>query len=153
MKIKEAQIKEKFIAGVSVRTKNENEMNFSTARLPQLWGKFYKEGLIDKIPNKLPGSPVYGVYHSYESDLNGEYSVLAGVEIDGAANGKYSSVKIEGAKYLVFEGKGEMPRVVIDTWKNIWDHFSLLDAGERAYLTDFEVYAGPNEVAIYVGVK
>lgn len=155
MKIKEVQIEEKFITGINVRTKNEKEMNPETAQLPRLWGIFYKDGLIDRIPNKLPGSPIYGVYHSYESDLNGAYSVLAGVEVGklSNANNEYSSAKIEGGKYLVFEEKGKMPQVVIDTWRNIWNYFSSFDAQKRSYLTDFEIYAEPNEVAIYIGIE
>ncbi|PIR17597.1 MAG: transcriptional regulator [Deltaproteobacteria bacterium CG11_big_fil_rev_8_21_14_0_20_49_13] len=155
MKPKESIVKSKHITGICVRTKNEKEMNPSTAQLPRFWGKFHQEELISKIPYKLSSSPVYGVYHNYETDLNGEYSVIAGVETDGRddKDNDYSSVRIEDGKYLVFEGRGAMPVTVINIWKTIWEYFSSPDVPKRAYTTDYEVYKGPDEVAIYIAIK
>jgi len=44
----------------------------------------------------------------------------------------YSNVKIKSGKYLIFEGKGEMPLTVIETWKTIWKYFSAPGAPRRA---------------------
>ena len=45
-----------------------------------------------------------------------------------------------------------MPKVVIDTWKDIWEYFSTSDA-ERKYSTDFELYKSEDEVEIYIAIK
>ncbi len=46
-----------------------------------------------------------------------------------------------------------MPQTIIDVWSRIWGHFSSSDEYERLYKTDFEVYKGPSEVEVYIGVK
>ena len=154
MKPKTLTMEEKLIVGIGVRTKNINEMSPSAAQLAKLWGRFYQEDIMSKVRGKVQGSYVYGVYHSYESDMNGEYSVVAGVEVDKeVANKEFTSVKLKKGKYLAFKAKGEMPGVVIETWKNIWKYFDSPSAPKRAYITDYEVYKGPDEVAIYIGVK
>lgn len=142
-------VETKTVAGIRMRTTNAAEMNRATARLPGLWGRFYQDGLAGKIPSARPGSPVYGVYSDYESDANGAYTLTAGVEIDPhAANaGAFARVAIVTGRYLMFEGRGDMPAAVIDTWTRIWKFFGAPGAPTRAYTTDFEVYRGPGKVA------
>lgn len=53
------------VFGISVRTKNANEMDVSTAKIGPLWGKFYQT----VAPALSQGSTVYGVYYNYESEL------------------------------------------------------------------------------------
>lgn len=53
------------ISGISVRTTNAAEFNPVTGKIAGLWGQFFSEGLFDKLPNKLDGSSIYGVYSGY----------------------------------------------------------------------------------------
>ena len=154
MKPSSRQIAPFRIAGIKVRTTNRDESSPDRAKLGSLWERFFQEGIPGKVANQVPGSAVYGVYSEYESDLNGEYSVTAGVQIDPSATGEgFNYVDVSGGEYLVFEGKGAMPEVVIETWRNVWEYFSNASEFKRAYITDFELYKGMDEVAIHISVS
>ena len=148
--MKIVQIDEKQINGISIRTTNENEMNPEKARIGSLWQTF---------DNKVPvdykkGKRVYGIYYNYESDANGEFSVLAGTDQIDASVEELEKINIIAGKYLVFEAKGEMPQVVIDTWGKIWEYFSNEKAEyQRTYTTDFEYYKNQNEIEVCIAVK
>jgi predicted transcriptional regulator YdeE len=139
------------IAGLTVRTKNSDEFNPTTAKIARVWGQFFAENLIEKIPNCLPNSPVYGVYAAYESDANGLYDLTAGMSVsEGSAD--FSTVNIQAGDYLVFETRGAMPAAVIQAWGNVWAYFEQNPQIKRSYQTDFESYIGPNEAHVYIGV-
>ena len=40
------------IGGIHTRTTNLQEMNPFTAKIAPLWGRFFSEGLLEKIPNR-----------------------------------------------------------------------------------------------------
>lgn len=143
------------VAGISVRTANKDEASPQTGKLGALWGRFFQEGIAGQVANQVPDSATYGVYSDYASDVNGEYSVTAGLQIDASAirGDDFTQVDIAGGEYLVFEGKGPLPQVVIDTWKNVWDYFSEASEFKRAYTTDFELFKGMDEVAIHISVS
>lgn len=145
------QLNDKQITGISIRTKNADEMNPATAKIGALYHRFDGQVPVDY----KNGARVYGVYFNYESDHRGEFSVLAGVDrVDPAHAENLEKVTLPAAKYMVFEGKGEMPKVVIETWKTIWDYFSQPGVQyQRAYTTDFEFYKSQTEVAIHIAIK
>lgn len=139
---------EKQIWGITLRTDNADEMNPHTARIGGLWQKF-GEAIAPKLNEECT---VYGVYHDYESDANGEFTVLAGADLLMDTTG-LEKVTVEAGNYLVFDAQGEMPRIVIDTWAEIWDYFSSGDAKfQRAFTTDFERYTRADKVEIYIAV-
>lgn len=149
--MKPIQVDEKTISGISVRTKNANEMQPQTSRIGGLWHQFYQK----IAPNLQEHATVFGVYYNYESDASGEFSVMAGSDkvVEPEIN-TLENVVTQPGKYLVFKETGEMPQVVINTWSKIWDYFSA-DTAEytRAYTTDFELYKSANEIEIYIAVK
>jgi predicted transcriptional regulator YdeE len=106
------QIEEKHIRGISVRTKNSDEMSPATAKIGQLYQKFDE----DVYVNYKSGARVYGVYYDYESDEAGEYTVLAGSDHAESEKLTLEQVKIPSGKYMVFACRGEIPQVGIDTW-------------------------------------
>ncbi len=147
------EIEEKLIYGISVRTKNSNEMNPETAKIGAIWQKF--DSTVEV--NYKDGERVYGVYYNFESDANGEFDVLAGYEI---LNSKLDTVKIQKGKYLVFnkifEETDDNTRVqaIIETWGKIWEYFLNEDSQyKRIYKTDFEYYKGQNEIEIYISIS
>ena len=153
MQPEKIEIQEKEILGLSVRTNNDNEQSPVNGKLMKLWGKFFEDDVMSKIPNQKENSPMFGVYSSYESDFNGDYTVTAGMEVssnDSAS--EYESIKIEAGEYLLFRAKGEMPKIVVDTWKEVWEFFSNNNT-ERKFSTDFELYKSQEEVEIYIAVK
>ncbi len=148
--MKVVQVDEKQINGISVRTTNENEMSPDKARIASLWQTFDNKVSVDY----RNGKRVYGIYYNYESDANGEFSVLAGTDQTDTSSGDLEKIKIPSGKYLVFEAKGEMPQVVIDTWGEIWNYFSNDESEyQRTYTTDFEYYKNQNEIEVCIAVK
>ncbi|KTC90290.1 EVE domain-containing protein [Fluoribacter dumoffii] len=138
------------VMGYSERTKNSVEFDPQTAKLAQLWKKFYSA----QIPGHKPDSPVYGVYSGYESDHNGFYTVIAGVEISlGGELVGFETVGVKEGDYLVFKNSGSMPQAIIETWQAIWHYFDNKSDFSRTYETDFEMYIGQGQCAVYIGVK
>ena len=139
------------VAGFVIRTTNADEMNPSTAKIGELWAKFYAEA-ISKLNEK---SNVYGLYTNYESDFTGAFDVVACSDtllpellIDS------TKFKVASGKYVTFSATGEMPKVVIDLWSEVWNYFGSESCPyERAYTTDFEHYKSANEVEISIAVK
>lgn len=131
-------------------------MKTNTAKISILWDRFYQQDIANGIPNKISHSPIYGVYSSYASDMNGDYNVLAGAAVSLLAEDLkgLSKVEIQEGDYLVFENSGEMPQVVIETWRQVWDYFSKSGlVYTRKYTTDFEIYKSTHDVAIYIAVQ
>ena len=145
------QVDKKSISGISVRTKNADEMQPQTSKIGGLWHQFYQE----IAPTLQERATILGVYYNYASDASGEYSVMAGSDqVADSRNNFLENVAIQPGKYLVFKETGEMPQVVISTWSKIWDYFSADTADyQRAYTTDFELYKSQNEIEIYIAVK
>ncbi|UXU85276.1 GyrI-like domain-containing protein [Burkholderia sp. S-53] len=139
------------VSGLTVRTTNRDEFNQETARIPGLWAQFFSSGLADSVPNRLPGTPIFGVYSAYESDATGFYDLTAGVSV-AAPNPDYGSIEIREGKYLVFEARGPMPAAVIQTWTAIWTYFEQHPHVQRSFLTDFESWSDPEHVQIHIGV-
>jgi predicted transcriptional regulator YdeE len=149
--MKLVEIDEKRIIGLSTRTTNAKEMDPSTGRIGPLWKEFDDQVEVDY----KNGNRVYGVYSNYESDAAGEYSILAGTDqLDVNTSAKLEEIVIPSGKYLVFTAKGDIPRIVIDTWERVWEYFSKKDAEyERSYTTDFEYYVNQNEIEVCIAVK
>lgn len=133
------------VTGFTLRTKNSDEFNPDTAKLPSLWQQFYSS-------NPSPSRTIFGVYSGYESDANGSYDITVGT-LNSDQDAKLNTVKISSGNYLVFQNKGAMPQTVIDTWKRVWDYFNLDSPYQRCFITDFEEYKNGDEVAIFIGVK
>lgn len=132
------------VTGFSERTQNKDEFNEKTAKIPRLWQQFYASELASN-------ADIYGVYSNYDSDANGFYMVTAGVGYSGAQT-ELNTVAIQAGNYLVFEGTGSMPAILVETWERIWTFFETNTAYRRHYISDFEAYNGTDNVAIYIGV-
>ncbi len=151
MSSKQLEIKPFRVAGLRVRTLNSAEQDSSTARIGPMWQRFFTEGLYETIANKTPNSRVYGVYSNYESDASGSFDVLAGVAVDAPA-GDHPSIDVQGGQYLVFDAQGAMPGAVIEAWGRVWGFFAAHPQVKRRFVTDFEVYTGPDSVAVHIGI-
>jgi predicted transcriptional regulator YdeE len=141
--------------GIGVRTRNADEMDPQSAKIPALWGRFFGEGIAAQIAKEPAHALVAGVYCEYESDHSGAYSLIAGVIADERAPvpSGMRKIVIPRGSYLVFRGRGEMPSVVVETWRAVWRHFADPAHGERACAVDFELYPGPNAVDVHVSVR
>ncbi|CAM3226108.1 GyrI-like domain-containing protein [Vibrio neptunius] len=139
------------LAGYAIRTTNADEMNPSTAKIGELWAKFYANA----APKLNEKSKVYGVYTNYESDFSGAFEVIACSDTLSPERLSDSvKVKIASGKYVTFTASGEMPQAVIDLWGEVWSYFSSENClYQRAYTTDFEYYKSAHEVEIAIAVK
>ncbi len=133
------------VMGLSTRTKNSDEFNEKTAKLPNLWQQFYSSELATQ-------ANIYEVYSEYESNADGFYTVTVGIAGENERV-EFSSVKIKAGNYLVFHGAGPMPLTVVETWKQIWSYFTAESEYQRSFISDFEAYSGHDKVDIYIGIK
>jgi len=138
------------VAGLKARTTNREETSPATARIGALWDCFFAEETYRSTPHRTSDARIFGVYSGYESDADGAFDVTVGVAVSDAA---VEGAAIEAGDYLVFAGQGEMPQMVIDTWQRIWQYFEAHPTITRRYRSDFEAYAGPDKVAIHIGVS
>ena len=132
------------VIGLNTRTQNSDEFNEKTAKLPNLWQQFASTDLAKQ-------TAIFGVYSDYEFDQNGLYTVTVGIASDDRKD-QFNSVDIQTGNYLIFQSKGPLPATVIATWQRIWNYFETEKKYRRNFISDFEAYIGPDEVAIYIGI-
>jgi len=145
------------IIGIQVRTSNQREKNPTTAKIPQLWQRFFTENIAEKIPNKLNDTQKIALYTDYEGDHTGDYSLIIGMPVKALRKIPAGMVgmSITPSTYYKFVGQGAMPEAIISTWHKIWDYFSHDQQHQRTYHADFELYDStkPDCVEIYIGVR
>lgn len=139
------------VTGFVVRTTNADEMNPMTAKIGNLWEKFY----LNAAPKLTDKSKVYGLYTNYESDFTGAFDVIACSDtLSAQLLSESVKTKVSSGKYVTFSATGEMPQVVIDLWSEVWNYFASEHCPhERAYTTDFEYYKSANSVEISIAVR
>lgn len=146
----------KFI-GVEAKTSNQMEMNKKTAQIPGLYRKFLKEGLEEKIPNRVDSDLYFALYTDYESDPNGQYSFILAAEVSSSEEVPDGMIAIDipTAQYLVFTVKGSLPQALSRTWKEIGNYFANNKVYQRAYTADFELYdkSFPELVEVYIAIQ
>lgn len=146
--------------GITVRTNNANEMNPNTAQIYNTMKKFFID-VQSKILNKTNSGRVFSVYTNYDSDFNGDYTYFIGEEVTDLSNKdqELSTLIIPEQKYMKFTSNvGQIPDIVIDTWKNIWQMSDVQLDGSRSYIADFEIYdecrkdLSKSTINIYIGI-
>lgn len=151
-----------YVIGIETRTTNKAEMA-GAGNIAQLWQRVFTENLFARIPNKAD-TFLRGVYHDYESDKDGAYTLLVGVRVTSLDDIPEGMVgyQVPAGKFQVFTTeRGPVGHVVVKTWMDIW---RLEDEGKlnRAYTdhtADYELYTEwdkdrNNEVAeIHIAIK
>lgn len=140
------------VSGLTVRTKNSDEFNQTSAKIPALWGEVLANKLFETMPNQPASPAVFGVYSGFESDASGEYDLTVGALV-AAPSSDFSSISVCSGDYLVFEARGEMPGALIQTWGHIWRYFEQHPEQRRCYKTDFEQYLGEQVVDVFIGIS
>jgi predicted transcriptional regulator YdeE len=149
------------VIGIQVRTSNAKEMA-GGGTIPRQWERFFKEGIADKIPNKVD-STIYAIYTNYASDHNGEYDFIIGMKVSSVSDvppGMVAQQVPSGRFAVIASAKGAAAQVVPQAWQRVYD----LDdnkqlGGARAYKADFELYdqrsqnPQDSQVDLYVGLK
>lgn len=124
----------------SIRTNNFKDVRL-LKKISQLW---------EEVGEQLPENViVYGVYHEYESDYKGDYSLSIATEDE--ANGTIEISSDE--KYIVYKVDPTLgEQGVFTTWRNIWRQEEESEM-ERTYSIDFEKYYPNGEIEIHIAIK
>lgn len=148
------KLDEKQIAGLQIRTTNQEE-SAGAGKIGDLWQRYYQGGYPERTPNRKEPGAVLGVYSEYESDENGAYTLLVGVEIesDSKVPDDMALVTLPEATYAVFTTRmGPAAEVVTEAWGQIWE-WSRQPGNKRTFSGDFERYdaercSDPNHVQV-----
>ena len=145
-------LKEKTVAGITVRTSN-SDLNMTTT-IGKTWQKFFEDGVYASIPNKKNYNSI-GLYTNYEDKVNGEYDLIVCCEISKQENfpNGLDMKKIPEGKYAKFLVKGHVQKAVAEFWDKLWP----MDL-DRKYSFDFEEYIGGcemdnAEINIYISIN
>ncbi|QKG85374.1 AraC family transcriptional regulator [Kroppenstedtia pulmonis] len=92
---------------------------------------------------------IYGVYHEYESDYKGDYSLSVATE--DSSDMPFIDIS-DTANYQIYCVDTVDEQGVIKTWKKIW---GLEEEGKinRAYTYDYEKYYPNGDIEIYIAIK
>jgi predicted transcriptional regulator YdeE len=145
-------LKEKTVAGITIRTSN-NDSNMAKA-IGETWQKFFAEGVYQSISNKQNDNSI-GLYTNYEDKVNGAYDMMVCCEISKEENLPIGIdvKKIAEGKYAKFVAKGNVQKAVAECWAKIWS----MDL-DRKYSFDFEEYISGcemdnAEINIYISIN
>jgi predicted transcriptional regulator YdeE len=152
MTTKTKRLEEFHVIGISVRTSNKDGK--SQKDIGELFGIFFRDNLIEKIPNK-ENNDVYCIYTEYESDFKAPYTTVIGCKVTSLEKvpAELIGITVPTLKYLVFRSTGRLPESVGKTWDQIWQ-----SGISRKYIADFDVYGqkaqNPNdaEVDTYISI-
>ena len=134
MKYEIVEIPTKTMAGISIRTTNENMQAVND--IGKLWEEFWNKNIFSFTENKK-NNKMYGVYTNYEGDFTKPYDFYACCEVssEGNNNDEFSVISVPESKYAKFSLRGNYDEAAEKLWNAIWE--TKLD---RKYTYDFEVY-------------
>jgi predicted transcriptional regulator YdeE len=116
------------VIGISARSNNAQEAAGNSVIAKQ-WDKFYKEGILDRIPNKADPA-TYVVYCDYASDRNGDYTYIIGAKVSTASAvppGMVAKAVSAGKYAIVTSERGPIPKIIVEAWQKVW---GLEDQGQ-----------------------
>jgi len=144
-------LKEKIVAGITIRTSN-NDPNMAKS-IGEAWQSFFTGGIYQSILNKENDNSI-GLYTNYEDKVNGAYDLMVCCEILKEDLPTEINVKrIPEGKYAKFAIKGHVVKAVAECWSKVWK----MDLN-RKYSFDFEEYVGGSEmdnaeINIYISIN
>jgi predicted transcriptional regulator YdeE len=151
-----------YLAGITARTNNRNELDAQNGKIVPCIQKYFDESIGEKIPNDKNKGTTYCLYTDYESDFTGEYTFLIGKQITTSyyIPKDLEVLVIPSQTYVKFTyGPGPMPNIVQQAWQEIWQMSPEELGGMRSYIADFEVYderASDQKntiLDIYIGIR
>ena len=155
MKPRREKRDEFYVCGIFTTTTNKAETSPETSKIGPLWGRFFGDDILAKIPEKISG-PV-AVYTEYEGDQTAPYKLVVGARVDTTLLAELPAemvlAHVPEQDYLVFEARGEMPNAIVQTWQAVWSYFDSNENSSRNYSSDFEEYLGDGSGAdIFIGL-
>lgn len=127
------------VVGISIRTTNRAEAEAETGQGPiaQLWQRFTSLSLGNRIPNPYVSGEIVAVYHNYESDEKGEFTLTIGPRVTSLHRvpDDLDGIEVPFQTYARFTVEGPPDRAIADAWQKVWG-MGL----DRAYTFDLEIY-------------
>ncbi len=136
------------LTGLSLRTNNQAEMDPQKAGIGKLWQAVGQA--IESSGGKPEG--VFGAYHNYASDENGDYDLTAGTR-EPFPGENTRSVTVPSGTYIKFTRSGPPMEAAMATWQEVWTYFQQPDAEERTFVCDLEAYSGTDTLELFIGIK
>lgn len=153
----------KTLIGITVRTKNKDEMNPETGKIGPLVNTYWKDQIASKFIGRKSPAITYAAYAEYESDGNGDYTFFIGEEVkslDEQDQSEFASLIIPSGSYQKFTTeKGKIPDIIMESWMNIWQMRPEDLGGKRNYIVNYEVYDQRVEdpsnavIDIFIGIE
>lgn len=146
------------LVGIKARTSNRLEME-GKEKIAGLWQQFWEKGILSEIQNRTNPYEFMATYTEFESDENGEYSILIGAAVHsvGVLPHHLTSVTIPASDYLQVPSPwGPIAEIGMETWQTIWKEEKYKK--NRSYKADLEIYGAnakdPNhsQFDIYLGI-
>jgi len=124
------------LIGLKLSNKTTNAEELSSNDCGNLWQKFEKENVVERIQGKLSGE-VYAVYYNYEGDYTKPFSYFIGCRVENHNEIPLGmdTLVIPTGNYSKVIAAGKMPDCINNSWKEIWNSDLA-----RAYQFDFECY-------------
>ncbi|MDF3054178.1 MAG: hypothetical protein K0Q74_85 [Gammaproteobacteria bacterium] len=160
-----AQLPEIKLVGITSRTNNTAllfEDHPSDGKIAATMQQYFQQGLMNKMQHRKNPGTTFCVYTNYESDFKGDYTYFIGEEVDtfDEQDEALERLLIPLQNYAKFTNRpGPMPDVCINMWQAIWQMDASDLGGERAYISDFEIYDARSAdynnaiLDIYVGIN
>ncbi|MFT5495706.1 MAG: putative transcriptional regulator YdeE [Kiritimatiellia bacterium] len=140
---------------VGMQIETSNEIESSDERLiTGLWERFAESQLADTISNRIPQSPVYGVYSNFATDGSGTFICTAAVAVEQGATHpeELALLEVVEGDYLVFPIAGTTLSEIQKAWVGIHRFFSEHENITRAFSVDYEAYLPDGSLLIYISV-
>jgi len=142
------------VAGLMIRTNNEQELDPDTSQVSAVWNEFFDGGTYDHLREEDEDPPLHGVYSDYETGADGPWTLTVGVAASEATadDADAATIMVAGGEYLVWEAEGDLEDIVPATWEDITDYFDDNPPYVRAFGTDFERFIDGTRLEVYVSV-
>ncbi len=135
------------VVGIAVRTRNAHGQ--SQKDIGELWARWYKEKIADRILAKSDDD-ILCVYYDYEDQDRGWYTCVLGCQVQGPEPDAPTGllvVTLAASKYRLYVSTGTIPDCVQQTWLQIWQEVDC-----RSYRADFDRYGpeafGPGQARV-----
>lgn len=107
------QLEEKKVAGLSIRTQN-NDPDMSRS-IEQVWKRFFEDGIYHSIDGKKNDKTI-GLYTNYENGVDGAYDMMVCCEVNDTASLPENVIK--SSERLQMAKPKEISSYGMDTGKN-----------------------------------
>ena len=132
------------VVGVSGKVSNDRE-----DLIDSVWELFENSDVLDYLNENNISEDIVSVYHEFESDYIGKYTLLIGYEVEDDYETpiglNFVDIELNHTTVVV---KGELPDAIFEEWDNIYEDTSK----ERAYIADFDIYY-PKEDLVEINVE